>query len=54
MQNKLIVLLLLANCAQAQEKPAEGPAPKMGNLPAGASTPEVSKDLKEAMKPKDL
>ena len=52
MQNKLIVLLLLANCANAQDKPASGPAPKMGKLPTGAETPEVSKELKEVMKPK--
>jgi len=55
MQNKLIVLLLLAKCAFAQDKPEEkGPAPKMGALPTGASTPDVSKELKEIMKPKDL
>jgi hypothetical protein len=54
MQNKLIVLLLLANSVTAQDKPAEGPAPKMGSLPAGSSTPEVSKELKEVMKPKGI
>jgi hypothetical protein len=54
MQNKLIVLLLLANCATAQDKPESGPAPKLGKLPNGAETPEVSKELKEVMKPRSL
>jgi hypothetical protein len=53
MQNKLIVLLLLAKCTSAQDKSA---APKMGDLPKGAAeaVPEVSKDLKTAMKPANL
>jgi hypothetical protein len=53
MQNKLIVLLLLANSAYADE-PAVGPAPKLGKLPAGADTPPVSKELGEIIKPKSL
>jgi hypothetical protein len=52
MQNKLIVLLLLANCAYAQDKTeAKGPAPKMGALPKGAESPAppVSESLKKVM-----
>ena len=56
MQNKLIVLLLLATSATAQDdaKDSKGATPKLGDLPAGASTPEVSKELKEVIKPKNL
>ena len=55
MQNKLIVLLLLAKCATAQDKPDDKPpTPKMGDLPTGGSTPEVSKELKEVIKPKSV
>ena len=56
MQNKLIVLLLLAKCASAApgDEKEKATAPKMGDLPRGVVSQDIPEEVKKTIKQTDV
>jgi hypothetical protein len=56
MQNKLIVLLLLAKCASAAplDDKEKVTAPKMGDLPRGVISQDIPEEVKKTIKQTDV